>query len=91
MSIEDRKAYRRKYYELNKEKELEACRTWNENNRERLHEVITCHCGGHYIFKDKARHMKSMRHQRHANIKPPEETLTVKPSIVIPKRIVVIL
>ena len=87
---EEHKTYRKRYYQLNKERELDKHEKWYENNWNRLHEIITCECGGHYIFMCKARHIKSMRHQRHSNIKPPEETLTVKPIIPSSKRSVVI-
>ena len=87
---EERKTYRKRYYQLNKERELDNHEKWYENNWNRLHEIISCECGGHYIFMCKARHIKSIRHQRHSNVKPPEETLTVKPVIASPKKSVVI-
>ena len=74
---EERKLHRKNYYQLNKERELDKCKAWKEKNWNRLHEIITCECGGHYKFMCKARHIKSMRHQRYSNIKQPEETLTV--------------
>ena len=86
---EEHKLYRKRYYQLNKERELDKCKVWKDNNRERLYEIINCECGGHYIFMCKARHIKSMRHQIYSNIKQPEETLTVKPVIVSPKSSVV--
>ena len=62
---EERRAYDREYYQLNKEKVKENTSKWKEANRDKLHEVITCECGGHYIFRNKTPHMRTTKHQKY--------------------------
>ena len=62
---EARRAYGREYYRQSKEKELERRANWTEADRDKLHEVIFCECGGHHIFRNKLPHTKTAKHQKY--------------------------
>ena len=59
------------YYEENKEQILERNKKYNENNKEQIaekqKEKTTCECGSIFRKYDKARHLKSKKHQNYIN------------------------
>jgi len=66
----------KEYYENNKEKiseqqkeyrenNKEKIKEYYENNKEKINEKYKCECGGKYIFQNKSRHEKSLKHQKY--------------------------
>jgi hypothetical protein len=57
--------YKKEYYETNKENMNEISKQYFKDNKERLNEKNACECGGHYTFKNKSTHLKSIRHLKY--------------------------
>ena len=55
------------YYKKNREKRLEYNEKYKQQNKDKLSEKNTCLCGGKYGYSDKARHLKSKKHQEYLN------------------------
>ena len=64
---EDKKKWNHNNYLLNKDACLERGKKYREDHHERLHEQVQCECGGHYVYKCKARHFSSAKHQNYLN------------------------
>ncbi|POM59715.1 hypothetical protein PHPALM_31510 [Phytophthora palmivora] len=56
----------KKYWEANKDVLNEKCKRYNELNKERLVEKVSCECGGHYQYRARTYHFKSKKHIRWA-------------------------
>ena len=52
---------RERYQEI-KEIEAERVKQWQENNQDRLKEILECECGGKYQRRQKWRHVKTEKH-----------------------------
>ena len=63
--VENYKEYQKEYRKNNKEKNKERKKEWYEKNKEKLNEKCNCSCGGKYIKRDKARHLKTKKHQNY--------------------------
>jgi len=55
-------AQQREYYQHVKARVAERVKQWQENNQERLKEIIECECGGKYQRRQKWRHVKTEKH-----------------------------
>ena len=59
--------YQKEYYENNKENILLVDKQYREKNKEKLKEKhlekFNCQCGGKYIYSNKSKHEKSLKHQ----------------------------
>ena len=64
---EYRKKYGKKYYEKNKdvikEKTKEYGKKYRKKNYDIINEKFICDCGGKYVKANKARHLKTKKHQ----------------------------
>lgn len=59
-----------KIYKLeNIDKILESNYEYKQKNKEKLYERFECECGGTYLFNNKARHFKTLKHQRFKIVK----------------------
>jgi DNA gyrase/topoisomerase IV subunit A len=74
--VEQRKQYyienkdkfkeRHKQYQIeNKDKIKEQRKQYRNDNRDKINEKFTCPCGGKYTHKSKARHEKTITHQKY--------------------------
>ena len=61
----------KEYCEANKEKRYEKTKQWVEDNKETINEKFDCECGGKYIHKNKARHLKCNKHKEFISLKKP--------------------
>jgi|AntAceMinimDraft_5_1070358.scaffolds.fasta_scaffold107115_2 hypothetical protein len=61
------KQYKNKYYEENKDIITDKKKEYYENNKDTIlakqHKIIDCLCGGKHATNNKARHLKSHKHQ----------------------------
>ena len=68
---EERKQYDKEYRNKNKEKLQKQDKEYYENNKEKINEmnkkICNCECGMKYTFSNKARHEKSLKHQKYIN------------------------
>jgi len=48
----------------------ESNQAYYKNNKYNLFQKIDCACGGKYIYKNKLRHLRSLKHQNYYNINP---------------------
>jgi len=55
------KKKREKYREYNKQ----YSKNYREQNKEKLFEKFECECGGSYIYRNKAQHAKTKKHQKY--------------------------
>ena len=56
------RAQAREHYQVIKEIEAERIKRWQENNQDRLKEILECECGGKYQRRQKWRHVKTEKH-----------------------------
>ena len=56
------KAQARKHYKEVKEIRAEQVKRWQENNQDRLKEILECECGGKYQRRQKWRHVRTEKH-----------------------------
>jgi len=65
----NKKEYQKKYHEKNREYELENMKKYYQEHKEQIVERVSkkfeCSCGGHYLTNNKARHLKSQKHQKY--------------------------
>ena len=65
------KAKAKEYREEHKEEIKETRKMYYQKNKEQINQQVNvkvnCECGGHYILKVKARHLKSKKHQNYIN------------------------
>ena len=52
----------REHYQTIHEEKIEQVKQYRNDNREKLHEIQRCECGGKYIYRAKCQHVKSKRH-----------------------------
>jgi len=61
----------KQYYEDNKDKIKEHIKKYREDNKDKIKErkskKCTCECGTIYIHGNKARHIKTIKHQKYLN------------------------
>lgn len=53
----------REHYQTIKDVKIQQTIQYRIDNHEKLHETHTCNCGGKYIYRNKAKHEKSMKHK----------------------------
>lgn len=74
---------KREHYKINKDRLKQYQREYNENNgdkvKERKSKKITCVCGSIHIYGDKARHLRTKKHQDYLTTLNDEQT-THQPS-----------
>lgn len=59
------KASKQKWVNNNREKQLEAVKSWYQNNKELLWKMVQCEvCGKYHRHKDRSRHAKQKFHLR---------------------------
>ena len=56
------RAQAREHYQEVKESVAERIKRWQENNQDRLKEILECECGGKYQRRQKWRHVKTEKH-----------------------------
>ena len=61
-AIEKRKLDKKEYRERRKEERRAYGREWYKMNKDRLCELINCWCGGRFQYQGKAEHLKSKMH-----------------------------
>ena len=59
------KEYNEVYYNQNRAAKIERQRKYDERNRDRLHQVNECECGGRYTTNGKSHHFKTQMHQNY--------------------------
>ena len=57
----------KEYYEDNKDKILEEKKEYYKENKDKINEKMTCECGSIFRKSDKARHLKTKKHQNYIN------------------------
>ena len=57
--------YHKQYTIDNKEKILEKCKQYRLNNIEKINKHNNCECGGNYLYRNFARHLKSQKHKNY--------------------------
>jgi hypothetical protein len=67
----------KEWREANKDHIREMNKIWEQNNLELIHTQHMCECGGTYVYKHKARHLKTTLHQNYINEKQVEATQTL--------------
>jgi len=55
----------KEYYENNKHKIKEYKKEYYQKNKHKLNEMFECECGGKFTYSSKARHMRSIKHQKY--------------------------
>ena len=53
----------RDHYKIIREEKIEQSKQYRNDNKEKLHEILKCECGGKYIYRGKCQHVKSKKHQ----------------------------
>ena len=65
-------AYKKEYYENNKEVRLKQVKEYREKHKDeikvKLNEKIECECGGRYTLYNKKTHMKSKKHIKYEEL-----------------------
>ena len=60
----DTKEYMKEWKKENPDRINEYRNKWREENLDKLKKKFNCECGGKYTYRDKAKHMKTQRHQK---------------------------
>jgi len=55
----------REHYQTVKEVKIQQVKLYKIENHEKLHEKHKCACGGKFIYRKKAEHEKTIKHQRY--------------------------
>lgn len=58
----------KEYYDNNKDKINEKRKEYREQNKDKLNEKFKCECGGCYILRHKAKHLKTKKHQNYLSV-----------------------
>jgi hypothetical protein len=66
---DDNKDKIKKYREQNKDKITNQKKEYREQNKEYINKKFSCECGGCYTNVNKAKHLKSIKHQNYLNDK----------------------
>ena len=52
----------REHYKTIREEKIEQTKQYRNDNKEKLHEIQKCECGGKYIYRGTCQHVKSKKH-----------------------------
>ena len=55
----------REHYQDIKDTKIEKVKQYRIDNYERLHEIYKCECGGKYEYRNKYRHIKTIKHEKY--------------------------
>ena len=58
---------RRERYLRDREKAIEQATRYRQEHYETVNQQIQCECGGHYVHRAKARHLRTTKHQHFVN------------------------